>query len=77
MPFNMLAQFESLFPEKDRKEIYRSLGESVPFAASENWSNWTQSAIDNRNVEKGHAMVRHNPILLVPYLITQLQQIVS
>ncbi len=77
MPFNLQTHFAEIFSEKEQLDIHRALGASVPFAATENWTCWTQVSIDTRNTELGRTMAKQNPVLLVPYLIPQLQKITA
>lgn len=77
VPFDLLEQFEALIPEEERKKIYGQLGESVSLSPSENWTHWTQAGVQERHRELGSAMARKNLLLLVPYLISHLQKIVS
>jgi hypothetical protein len=77
MPFDLCEQFEAIFPAEEKSRIYRMLGSSVPVGAGENWTHWTNAAIQRRHEETGRSMAKNCPALLVPFLITVLHRVCS
>lgn len=77
MPFDLSNQFQMLFSEEEQRAVYKNLGEAVPMAAGENWTHWSQNAIDARHIEKGRAMVKNNPTLLVASMIIRLSRMIG